>query len=144
MFLALAAQRVAAQATDTANSVFAFGWSPAAGLLGIEWVGRSFSAVPRLGGAAGAGLAGLGARLNVALREPTTHQRVPYFGIGYAVTPWMPVVQLRSIASIEGGVQFWPDPPRHFYMDISAGVGFLSGASEKVRPVLRLLFGSTL
>ena len=57
VLVAIGAQDVRAQSTDSANSVFAFGWSPAAGLIGIEWVNRSFSAAPRLGGAVGIGVA---------------------------------------------------------------------------------------
>ena len=144
LLLAISAQSLRAQSADSTNSVFAFGWSPAAGLLGIEWVARSFSAAPRFGGAIGVGLAGTGVRLNLTLRDPRTHARVPYLGVGYAVTPWMPVVKLRSVASIEGGVQFWPVSPHKMYLDIGTGIAFLSGASNDVGPVLRLLLGSTL
>ena len=144
LLLAISAQSLRAQSTDSTNSVFAFGWSPAAGLLGIEWVDRSFSAAPRLGGAVGVGIGGIGARLNMTLRDPRNHQRVPYVGLGYAVTPWIPVVSLRSVASIEGGVQFWPVSPHKMYFDIGTGIAFLSGTSNDVGPVLRLLLGSTL
>lgn len=142
LLLAIGSQSVRAQSTDSTKSVLAFGWSPAAGLLGIEWVDRSFSAAPRFGGAVGVGIAGAGIRLNMTLRDPTTHHRVPYLGVGYAVTPWMPVVKLRSVASIEGGVQFWPVSPHKMYVDVGTGIAFLSGVSNDVGPVLRLLLGS--
>jgi hypothetical protein len=143
VLLGVGTQRVAAQGTDVATRAYAFGWSPAAGLLGVEWVARSFSAAPRLGGAAGVGLGGVGVRLNVTLREPRTHNRIPYLAVGYVMTPWVPAVKLTSVTSIEGGLQFWPANPRRLYVDLGAGVGFLSGAASNVGPVLRFLVGRT-
>ncbi len=143
VLLAVGAQRADAQSTDVPTNAYAIGWSPAAGLLGVEWVVRSFSAASRFGGAAGAGLGGVGVRLNVSLRQPRTHDRVPYIGFGYVATPWLPAVKLTSVTSIEGGVQFWPTKPRRLYFDLGAGVGFLTGAANKVGPVLRLVAGQT-
>jgi len=143
VLLGAGAQRVAAQGSDVPTRAYAFGWSPAAGLLGVEWVARSFSTAPQLGGAVGVGIGGIGVRLNVTLREARTHDRVPYLAVGYVMTPWLPAVRLTSVTSIEGGVQFWPVSPRRLYLDFGAGVGFLSGASSKVGPVLRLLAGRT-
>jgi len=143
VLLSIGAERAAAQGAEVPTNAYAFGWSPAAGLLGVEWVVRSFSPATRFGGAAGVGLGGVGVRLNVALREPRTYERVPYIGFGYVATPWLPAVSLTSVTSIEAGVQFWPTKPRRIYFDVGAGVGFLTGASSKVGPVLRLLAGQT-
>jgi hypothetical protein len=143
VLLAGGAHYAAAQGTDVPTNACAFGWSPAAGLLGVEWVVQSFSTASRFGGAAGVGLGGVGVRLNVSLREPRTHERVPYIGFGYVATPWLPAVRLTSVTSIEGGVQFWPTKPRRVYFDIGAGVGFLTGSPNKLGPVLRLLVGQT-
>ena len=143
VLVGVGAQRVTAQGAEIPTRAYAFGWSPAAGLLGVEWVTRSFTAAPQFGGAAGVGLGGVGVRLNVTLRDPRTHDRVPYIAVGYVITPWLPAVRLTSVTSIEGGVQFWPVSPRRLYLDFGAGVGFLTGASSKVGPVLRLLAGRT-
>ena len=133
----------AAQGTVIPTHTYAFGWSPAAGLLGVEFVARSFTAAPRLGGALGVGIGGIGARLDLTLRDPTTYNKVPYLAVGYVVTPWIPTVKLSSAASIEGGVQFWPVSPRRLYLDFGGGIAILSGASNKLGPVLRLLIGQT-
>jgi hypothetical protein len=141
--LSVGAQRATAQGADIPTRAYAFGWSPAAGLLGVELVARSFSAASRFGGAVGIGLGGVGVRLNVLLREPLTYERVPYIGFGYVATPWLPGIRLTSVTTIEGGVQFWPTKPRRVYFDVGGGVGFLTGASSKVGPVLRLVIGQT-
>jgi hypothetical protein len=97
---------LAGQATVIPTHAYAFGWSPAAGLLGVEFVARSFTAAPRLGGALGVGIGGIGARLDLTLRDPTTYNRIPYLALGYVVTPWIPTVKLSSATSIEAGVRF--------------------------------------
>ena len=122
---------------------YALGWSPAAGLIGVELVARSFSAAPRFGGAVGVGVGGAGARLNLTLREPRAYNKVPYVAVGYVVTPWIPSIKLKSAVTIEGGVQVWPVSPRKLYLDFGTGIAFLSGASDKLGPVLRLLVGQT-
>ena len=144
--LAVGSRRAAAQRDSVLpTQAFGIGYSPAAGALGVEWVTRSFPRAPRLGGAHGAGVAGIGARLNVALRDPAERRRVPYVGAGYMSALWLPVLKLSGITSVEGGVQFWPAPGHDFYMDLGAGVALLSGTghSGDVGPVLRLLFGRT-
>ena len=135
---------VEAQSASAPARAFGIGWSPAAGLIGVEFVDRSFAHAPRLGAAAGIGLAGVGARLNIGLRDPVEHRRLPYVGVGYVTTPWLPVLKMSGAASIEGGVQLWPSRPDGVYCDIGAGVAFLTGASSTTGPVLRLLVGHTL
>ena len=132
-----------AQVIAVPEHAVAFGWSPAAGLIGVEFVARSFSGAPRVGGAVGVGIGGVGARLNLTLREPSTYNKVPYVAAGYVVTPWIPSVKLSSAATIEGGVQIWPVSPRRLYLDFGTGIAFLSGTSSKLGPVLRLLVGQT-
>jgi hypothetical protein len=146
--LAVGARRVAAQ-QDSIPPVRAYGigYSPAAGLVGVEWVDRSFTRVaPRLGGAFGFGLGGVGARLNLTLRDPAAHRRVPYVGAGYAAALGLPFTDIDGAASVEGGVQFWPAPGRRLYADLGAGVAYLVGPrgnNSDVGPVLRLLLGRT-
>jgi hypothetical protein len=141
--LGISAQRANAQVSSVPARAVAFGWSPAAGLFGVEGVARSFAAAPRLGGAVGVGLAGFGVRLNLALRQAKAHRSVPYVAVGHAVTPWIPVIALTSVTSVEGGVQVWPIGERRLYMDFGAGVGYQRGKYNEVGPVLRLLFGRT-
>lgn len=141
--LVVQTQNADAQATGLPVHAFAFGWSPAAGLLGVELVARSFSGAPRLGGAIGVGIAGVGARLDFSLRDPTAFNKVPYIAGGYVATPWIPTVKLTGAATIEGGVQIWPVNPRRLYLDFGTGIAFLSGASNKLGPVVRLLVGRT-
>jgi hypothetical protein len=133
--------RANAQASSIPTRAVAFGWSPAAGLFGVEGVARSFAAAPRLGGAAGVGLAGFGVRINLTLRQPKAHSSVPYVAVGHTVTPWIPVIALTSVTSVEGGVQVWPTGERHLYMDFGAGAAYERGKYNEVGPVLRLLFG---
>ena len=143
LLLASRTEHAVAQVTGVPLHAFAFGWSPAAGLIGVELVARSFEQAPRLGGAVGVGIGGVGARLDLTLREPRTHNRVPYLAAGYVITPWIPSVKLSSAATFEGGVQIWPVRPRRLYLDVGTGIAFLSGASDKLGPVLRLLVGAT-
>lgn len=135
---------VQSQSAPAPTHAFGIGWSPAAGLIGVEFVDRSFVRAPRLGGAAGIGLAGVGARLNIGLRNPAAHRRLPYLGVGYVTTPWLPVLKMTGAASVEGGVQLWPSRADGMYFDVGAGVAFLTGASSTTGPVLRLLVGHTL
>lgn len=144
LFFVANAKPLFAQSDRIPTAAWAFGWSPAAGLIGLEVVARSFGAAQHLGGAAGIGIGGLGLRVNLAMRNPNAHHRIPYLGVGYAATPWLPTIRLKSLTSIEGGVQIWPTGQSRLYMDFGAGVAFLTGASEEIGPVLRLLFGRTL
>ena len=130
-----------AQAAAPPREAIAVGWSPAAGLIGAEFVGRAHSRAPRLGAAVGIGLAGFGGRFNLALRDPWAHTRVPYLGVGYVTTPWLPVIRMSGAASLEGGVQFWPTAKQNVYVDAGAGVARLFGAAASTGPVLRLLVG---
>jgi|SRR5687767_1346589 len=140
--IALASAPLAAQDSTTAPvRSFGVGWSPAAGLIGIERVQRSFSFAPRLGGAVGFGIGGVGARANLMLRRRAQHRREPYLAAGYSVTAWLPVIDTGNIVSLETGVQFWPVGRRQLYFDLGAGVAFIGGRSDDVGPVLRLLFG---
>jgi hypothetical protein len=138
------ALRAQAQGLSAPTSAFGIGWSPAAGLIGVEFVNRSFTRAPRLGGAAGIGLAGTGARLNVSLRNPAVSRRVPYLGLGYVAAPWLPILKMSGAASVEGGVQIWPSEHDGLYLDVGAGIAVLTGASSTTGPVLRLLVGHTL
>jgi hypothetical protein len=130
-----------AQTAGAPTRAFAFGWSPAAGLLGVEFVDRSFTRMPRLGGAVGIGLAGVGARLNVTIRDPAATRHVPYLGVGYVATPWLPIIRMSGAASVEGGVQVWPSRRDDLYFDFGAGIAFITGASSSTAPGLRLLVG---
>ena len=141
--LSTAGAAAQAQGVSPPTRAFGIGWSPAAGLIGVEFVKRSFAHAPRLGGAAGIGLAGAGARLNVTLRDPLANRHVPYLGVGYVATPWLPILKMSGAASIEGGVQLWPSRGDGLYFDVGAGIAFLAGASSTTGPVLRLLVGHT-
>jgi hypothetical protein len=144
--VALPAQEAAADssARPPVRTALALGWSPAAGAIGAEWVHR---AAPgrRLGWAAGVGFAGFGARLNLELARrgrAGARQRVPYVGVGALATPWMPVLDTRGAASLEGGVQFWPVARGGWYADLGAGAAAVfSGDGTQPGPVLRLLVG---
>lgn len=144
MAFTTAGSALQAQAASAPTNAFGIGWSPAAGLIGVELVHRSFVHVPRLGAAAGIGLAGAGARLNFSIRDPAKSQRLPYVGAGYVTTPWLPVLKMSGAASVEGGVQFWPGRRDGVYFDVGAGIAFLAGSSSPTGPVLRLLVGHTL
>ena len=141
--LALGASGVNAhgQAAAVPREAVAVGWSPAAGLVGAEFVVRSHSRAPRLGVAVGIGIGGFGGRLNIALRDPRAHTRVPYLGGGYVTTPWLPVLRMSGAASLEGGMQFWPVSKQNLYFDVGAGAARLFGAGASTGPVLRLLVG---
>jgi hypothetical protein len=144
--LVAGAQRAAAQpARVPPTRAIGVGWSPAAGLFGAELVARSFAMAPRLGGAAGVGFGGVGARLNVALRDPAAHRRVPYVGAGYSAALWLPLIELSGVTSLEGGVQFWPTAGRGMYLDLGGGVAYLTGTGDgdEFGPVIRLLVGGT-
>jgi hypothetical protein len=110
-------------------------------MIGVELVARSFPPAPRLGGALGIGFAGAGVRANLALRDPTANRRVPYVGVGYVALPWIPVLDVTSVTTLEAGVQLWPTGTRHIYADLGAGVGWLGGGAPSTGPVLRLLVG---
>lgn len=140
--LALATRPLSAQSAP--RTAIAAGYSPAAGLIGAEWVRWPRSG--RLGMAVGAGLAGAGGRVNVSsVRRDNDRRRVPYVGAGYLVMPWLPFVSARGAASLEGGVQFWPAPGHRFYADLGAGAALLHGsAGHWVGPVLRLTLGRAL
>lgn len=128
--------------SQSPTQAIAVGWSPAAGLIGAECVKKSFSFAPRLGGALGVGLGGFGARLNLSLRRPTGRRAVPYLGVGYAYTPWFPVLAgISSVETLEGGVQFWPARGRHFYADVGAGYARVNSGRDEPGVVIRALLG---
>jgi hypothetical protein len=133
-----------AQRGPAASGAFGIGWSPAAGLIGVEFVNRSFRRLPRLGGAAGIGLAGAGVRLNLSLRNPVGARPLPYLGVGYVATPWLPVLRMSGAVCVEGGLQVWPLRRDGVYVDLGTGVAVPAGASRTIGPVLRLLVGHTL
>ena len=142
--LAIPWSAVHAQSVPAPTGAFGIGWSPAAGLVGVEFVSRSFAHASRLGGAAGIGLAGAGVRLNVSLRDPAVNRHLPYLAVGYVATPWLPILRMSGATSVEAGVQVWPSRRDGLYLDFGAGVAFLAGASSTTGPVLRLLVGHTL
>jgi len=141
--LSTAGAAAQAQSVPPPTRAFGIGWSPAAGLIGVEFVKRLFAPASRLGGAAGIGLAGAGARLNVTLRDPAANRHVPYLGLGYVATPWLPILKVSGAASVEGGVQVWPSRGDGLYFDVGGGIALLNGASSTIGPVLRLLVGQT-
>lgn len=145
LLLGAYAVRAEAQAVSMPTRAWALGWSPAAGLVGVELVARSFSPTTRVGGAAGIGIGGAGVRLNVALREPRAHNRVPYVAAGIVAVAWLPTIAATTVTTIEGGVQFWPQTPRRFYMDLGAGIGFQDSTPdwERIVPAVRIVFGRT-
>jgi hypothetical protein len=142
--MVLGAHSLSAQPAPLPQRALGGGWSPAAGLIGIELVQRSFTSAPRINGAVGVGLAGFGARLNFCIRQPVTERRVPYIGVGYAATPWVPAVRVSGAATVEGGMQFWPRAGHRLYVDVGAGAALLVNARSQFGPVLRLLVGGAL
>lgn len=129
------------------RSAVAVGWSPAAGVIGGEWVRRAGpgASVP-LGFAFGAGLAGPGARVHLALGRRATNlatRRVPYAGVSVVPVVWLPITRMRGAMTAEGGMQFWPAARRRAYFDLGAGAAlvFQHGGGTYAGPVLRALAG---
>jgi hypothetical protein len=100
-----------------------------------------------VGFAAGAGIIGPGARVNLTLGRRSAAApaaRVPYVGVGIAPALWAPAyTSIRAAASAEGGVQFWPAARRRAYFDLGAGAALVArhGGGTDVGPVLRALAG---
>jgi hypothetical protein len=120
------------------------GYSPAAGIIGVEWI--RWASTSRAGWAAGIGVAGFGGRLNLGFgdRSAGRRRRVPYVGVGATATPWIPLFPILAVGSLEGGVQFWPADSKGRYLDVGAGAAVLVGRGDRETefgPVLRLLVG---
>lgn len=139
---ALAGTGASAQDSIPARRAFAVGLNSNAGVVGVEWVARSFSPATRLGGAAGIGIFGAGVRLNMALRAPRANDRVPYLAAGLSYIAWLPPgITPKKIVSIEGGMQLWPTKPRRMYFDVGAGAGLEPGSAGDPVPALRVVAG---
>lgn len=145
LFLGVGADAAGAQDASIPKRAYAVGLNSTAGFFGVEWVARSLPAAKRLGAAAGLGIFGGGVRLNLSLREPTAHNRVPYLASGLSVIAWLPpgISGPRSVASIEAGVQLWPKSPRRLYVDLGVGAGFEMGSSGDALPAVRVVAGRT-
>lgn len=135
-----------AQAAPPPRQALAIGWSPAAGIVGVEYVRRPSRGGPLpVGFAAGAGILGVGARVHVGLRRggAPARQRVPYVGAGYAANMWLDFSSVRSVTTGEAGVQFWPAARRRAYFDFGAGAALVTrdGGGANAGAVLRALVG---
>lgn len=143
--MVLAARSAASQEIAVPQRAYGIGLNTTAGLIGVEWVDRSFAQARRFGGAAGLGLFGGGLRLNGALRDPLAHTLVPYLASGFSVAVWSiyPYARSCTCLSIETGVQLWPKSPRRIYVDFGVGAAFEMGRSGDPLPALRILAGRT-
>ncbi len=140
---ALPAQPAPAPAPPPPRRAVATGLSPTAGILGWEYVRRALWGPA--GFAAGIGLGGVGARLNLELlarARRDSARAVPYVGGGVLLAPAITDDANTGLASLEGGVQLWPRRARRLYVDLGAGVvRTIAGPRPVVRGRPRVVVG---